>query len=187
MTAQSLIKELTGFPDFGRRAQVLARVTDLFMSGRTLYDEEQIELFDDVLICLSEQVESPARAFLSERLSMVPNSPRGITRRLAQDSEIRVARPVLLNSEQLDDGTLSEIAKSRTQDHLWAISQRKSISEPVTEILTERGSIDVLHCVVENTGARFFDRTFSKLVQRCAHDSNLAAKAWCRQFQAIDW
>jgi uncharacterized protein (DUF2336 family) len=94
MTAQNLIEELVAFPDFGRRAQVLARVTDLFMWGRTLFDKEQIELFDEVLTCLSEQVESSARAFLSERLSIVPNSPRGITKRLAQDHEITVARRV---------------------------------------------------------------------------------------------
>jgi hypothetical protein len=55
-----LIEELTAScadVGLGRRATILARLTNLFISGRTAYDAQQIALFGDVLIRLSEQVE----------------------------------------------------------------------------------------------------------------------------------
>jgi hypothetical protein len=64
MGSQSLIDELTGAcadVDLGRRAAILMRLTNLFISGRAAYDEQQIALFDDVLIRLGEQVEIVAR------------------------------------------------------------------------------------------------------------------------------
>ncbi len=42
-------------------------------------------------------------------------------------------------------------AGSKSQQHLFAISQRQSLSEAVTDILVERGDRDVVHAVVKNT------------------------------------
>ena len=53
MASQSLIDELTAScadADLGRRATILSRLTNLFISGQAAYDEQQIALFDDVLI-----------------------------------------------------------------------------------------------------------------------------------------
>jgi uncharacterized protein (DUF2336 family) len=122
MASQSLIDELTAScadVDLGRRATILARLTNLFISGRAAYDEQQIALFDDVLIRLSEQVEIVARTRLSERLAAISDPPCGIIRTLAKDSNIAVALPVLTDCD-LDDDTLAEVAKTNGQGHLEA-------------------------------------------------------------------
>ena len=41
--------------------------------------------------------------------------------------------------ERLDETTLIECAKTKSQEHLLSISRRKTLPEPVTDILVERG------------------------------------------------
>jgi uncharacterized protein (DUF2336 family) len=182
MASQSLIDELTtscADVDLGRRATILARLTNLFISGRAAYDEQQIALFDDVLIRLSEQVEIVARTRLSERLAAISDPPCGIIRTLAKDQNIAVALPVLTDCE-LDDDTLSEVATNGGQGHLQAIARRSSVSEPVTKILTERGNKAVLLSVIDNPGAQFCASSYSYVVERSGGDPDLAARIWLR-------
>jgi uncharacterized protein (DUF2336 family) len=182
MASQSLIDELTAScadVDLGRRATILARLTNLFISGRAAYDEQQIALFDDVLIRLSEQVEIVARTRLSERLASIYDPPSGIIRTLAKDQNIAVALPVLTDCD-LDDDTLTEVARTNGQAHLEAIARRPSVSEPVTEILTERGNKTVLLSVIGNPGARFCENSYSNIVERSGGDPDLAASVWRR-------
>lgn len=151
MTSQSLIDELTAScaeANIGRRAAILARLTNLFISGRSAYDEQQIALFDDVPVRLSEQVEIVARARLAERLAAISNPPSGVIRTLAKDRNIAVALPILTDCELDDD--MSQVAKAPGQGHLQAIARRAS----VTTILTERGNNTVLLCLIDNPGAR---------------------------------
>jgi uncharacterized protein (DUF2336 family) len=182
MASQSLIDELTAScadVDLGRRASILARLTNLFISGRAAYDDQQIALFDDVLIRLSEQVEVVARTRLSERLAAISDPPCGIIKALAKDQNIAVALPVLTHCE-LDDDTLTDVARTRGQGHLEAIARRESVSEPVTEILTERGNKAVLLSVIDNPGARFCESSYSHIVERSGGDPDLAARIWRR-------
>lgn len=47
------------------RLKVLGRVTELFLSGSRRYSDEQIDLFDDILLQLITEIEVSARARLS--------------------------------------------------------------------------------------------------------------------------
>jgi uncharacterized protein (DUF2336 family) len=159
--------------------QILARLTNLFISSRSACDEQQIALFDDVLVRLSEQVEIVARARLAERLAAISNPPSGVIRTLAKDRNIAVALPILTDCE-LDDDTLSQVAKTRGQGHLQAIARRASVSEPVTTILTERGNNTVLLCLIDNPGARISESSYSHIVERGGGDPDLAVRIWLR-------
>jgi uncharacterized protein (DUF2336 family) len=155
------------------------RLTNLFISGRAAYEEQQIALFDDVLIRLSDQVEIVARTRLSERFAAIFDPPCGIIRTLAKDQNIEVALPVPTDCE-LDDDTLTEVATTNGQGHLQAIARRAIVSEPVRRILTERGNQTVLLTVIENPGARFCERSYSHIVARSGDDPDLAARVWLR-------
>jgi len=140
-----------------QRIEMLSRITDLFVADAHRYTHRQIDLFDEVIAKLTSAIEAKARAKLSIRLAGVPNAPHGVVRMLAFDDDIEVARPVLTESERLDDSDLVANANSKTQQHLAAISERKSLSEVVTDVLVTRGDRHVAHSVARNAGARFSD------------------------------
>ena len=158
-----------------QKAQTLRGVTDLFVLGSGHYSAEQIALFDDVFSRLVTEIESSARAVLSRRLAALAAAPPNVIRTLAFDDEIEVAGPVLSYSEKLDEAALIDNARTKSQQHLLAISRRRSLGENVTEILVERGNREVLQSAAENPGARFSDTAFGTLVIRAEDDERLAA------------
>jgi uncharacterized protein (DUF2336 family) len=159
-----------------RRVDILSRVTDLFVNNAENYSEEQIGVFDDVMARLVNTIESKARAKLAQRLAPIANAPSNVIHMLAFDDDIEVAGSVLSLSERLDERDLLISAGTKGQKHLFAISQRRSLSESVTNVLVERGDCDVIHAVVKNAGARFSDAGFRMLVNRAADDDALATQ-----------
>lgn len=175
--ARSLIPEIEDALQRGdaqKRGETLRRITTLFLDGSGVFNEEQIKLFDDVLIRLIAEIETKARAELSRRLAPLGNAPRRLMRRLAGDDEISVAGPVLMQSPRLGSADLTKIAASKSQAHLFAISYRKDLDETVTDVLVDRGNEDVVLNVAGNTTARFSDDGYSKLVERAVSDGALA-------------
>jgi uncharacterized protein (DUF2336 family) len=159
-----------------RRQEMLRRVTDLFIVGAPNYGEEEVALFDDVICRLAAEIELSARALLAVQLAPIPNAPRKVVRQLAFDDEIDVAAPILTRSERLDEPALVENAKTKSQDHLLAISRRRTLSEAVTDVLVERGDRQVLLSTVENHGAQFSEGGFAVLVRRSEGHEGLT---WC--------
>lgn len=156
------------------RGPLLRYVTDLFIVGSDQLSEDDIALFDDVFTRLIVDIEFSARALLAQRLASVTNAPRGIVRALAFDEDIDVARPILIDSEQVDDCILVETAQTQGQEHLLAISRRHSLSTAVTDVLVERGDSQVLLSTAENQGARFSDGGYATVVRRAEGDDRLA-------------
>jgi len=72
-------------------------------------------------------------------------------------------------------------ATTKSQSHLLAISQRKSIGETVTDVLVARGDQDVVNSVASNAGARFSDFGFLHMVKRAEGDSILAEQLGLRR------
>jgi uncharacterized protein (DUF2336 family) len=65
-------------------------------------------------------------------------------------------------------------ATTGSQQHLLAISRRKTIDKYVTDILVKRGDREVIKSVAVNSGARLSDFGFLHLVKRSDGDSILA-------------
>jgi uncharacterized protein (DUF2336 family) len=169
-----------GGKDLARRAEVLRRVTDLFVLRSGSFSEDQIELFDSVMGKLLENIESAARAQFGSRIAKLPDAPRGVVRVLAQDDEIEVAGPLLTHSERLDIDTLVDTAKTKSQDHLLAISTRNILVEAVTDVLVERGNKAVVSATAHNAGAKFSEFGVSTLVCKARDDRDLALCVWSR-------
>ncbi len=163
-----------------RRNEILTSVTDLFINGAPRFSEDQIGVFDDVMARLMARIEANARVKLAQRLAPIANAPSNVIHLLACDDDIDVARPVLTRSERLSEQTLLVTANTKSQQHLYAITQRDALSEAVTDILVERGDRDVVHAVVKNRGARFSDAGFRVLVDRSSGDDALASEVGMR-------
>lgn len=176
--SENLLEELQTALAHGtvaRRVETLRRVTDLFVGNAVDYSDDHIRVFDDVFQCLIEQIETSARARLADRLAPIAAAPPNIIRTLALDEVIEVSGPVLTKSERLDEATLIEIARSRGQPHLKAISLRRVLSEALTDVLVTRGNEDVVQSTVGNPGARLSEGSLTDLVTRAERDDDLAA------------
>src|SRR5882672_1370294 len=173
----SLLDELQSTLAHGtvaRRVETLRRVTDLFINGAMDYSDEQVGLFDDVFQCLIHHIETSAKTLLANRLAPIDTAPPMTIRALAFDDIIEVAGPVLSQSARLDDKTLIENARCKSQAHLMAISIRKVLSGAVTDVLVQRGNDEVIQSTVNNPGAELTERGFTRLVNRAEGDDNLA-------------
>ena len=76
--AAALIPELEEVIQSGsaeRRAQMLQKITDLFLNGAGQFNEDHVSLFDDVFGRLINEIEAKARSELSNRLAPVGNAP----------------------------------------------------------------------------------------------------------------
>jgi uncharacterized protein (DUF2336 family) len=166
--------------ELSRRADVLRRVTDLFVAGSGGFSADQVELFDQVMGRLIENAEIALRAELSRRIATKPDAPVAMVRRLAFDDVIEVAGPVLQYSERLDDATLVENAETSSQQHLLAISGRRRLSEPVTDVLVVRGDSSVVVSTARNNGANFSSAGLSILADKSRGDGELARCLWSR-------
>jgi len=179
----SLIVELEDTLKSGsseKRLETLRRVTSLFLNESDRLNEQQIGVFDDVLIQLVKRIESKALVELSTTLAAINNAPIEVVRRLAHDREIAIAGPVLTQSNRLADSDLIEIAKSNGQGHLLAISGRSSLTEAVTDVLVEHGDRNVAHRLAINPGAHFSESGFDALVKSAGQDAGLAEKLGLR-------
>ena len=173
----SLIPELEEVVQHGtaeRRAKTLERITSLFLHGASQYGDEHVELFDTVFLKLIAEIETKARAELAKRLAPIDNAPIESVRVLAKDDDISVAGPVLQQSSRVSESDLVDIARTKSQAHLLAISGRTGIAEAVTDELVRRGDRQVVRNVAENLEARFSDGGFSTLVDRAEGDGVLA-------------
>jgi len=176
-TTEGLLDELQTTLAHGtvaRRVETLRRVTDLFINGAVDFSDEQIGLFDDVFQCLMDHIETSAKALLANRLAPIETAPPLTIRALAFDDLIEIAAPVLSKSERLDDETLIETARNKSQAHLMAISTRRVLSGAVTDVLVLRGNDEVIQSTVNNPGAEFSERGFTRLVDRAERDDSLA-------------
>lgn len=181
--ANALIHELEEALSHGsaeRRAKTLRRVTDLFIFGSNHFSSDHITVFDGVFNHLIADIELSARVALADRLAALPNAPPKVIRTLAFDDEIAVASPVLAQSNLLDNVTLVENARTKSQDHLLAISKRTSLAETVTDVLVERGNRDVTLNVAQNTGAKFSETGYVRLIKRSEGDDELAQSVGSR-------
>jgi len=163
-----------------KRVAMLRQVTDLFLNQADRLNEEQIGVFDDVLVQLIERIETRTLAEISERLAPVANAPIDLTLNLARHAEIAVAGPVLTGSTRLTTAELVEIAKTKSQDHLLAISERAQIETAVTDVLLDRGNQAVVHSVAGNFGAQFSENGFAALLKAAETDDRLAEKTGSR-------
>lgn len=162
------------------RAEILAKLTDLFLATAIHMDEEQVGVFDAVIGRLSRVIELHARIELAERLASIPNAPSGVVHQLALD-EIAVARPILIQSPRLSDQDLVAISAAKGRDHMLAITERPNLGEPVTDFLILRGGRVVTHAVASNHTARFSRHGMGVLVMRAVQDDALQATLGMRR------
>jgi uncharacterized protein (DUF2336 family) len=165
------------------------RVTDLFLASAGRFDGEQVELFDHVLERLIKAIEQHAIVDISARMALaeisaqlapIAQAPPAVIRQLAGNDEIRIAAPVLQESARLGDDDLVELAETKGEQHLLAISARWWLKEIVTDALLSRSFPSVSRRIVSNPGARVSAGGYAIIVAQAKDNPELAVEAGIR-------
>ena len=172
-----------------KRLETIKRVTDLFLSSAGSFNHEQIELFGDLLERLIKTIEIRAIADVSARIALaemsiqlapVGQAPSSVVRRLAMNDEITIAGPVLTESARLSTEDLVEIAETKGEQHLLAISGRWWLKEVLTDALLARRYPTVSRRIISNPGARVSAAGFAIVVAQAESDPELAIETGIR-------
>lgn len=189
---QAIISEIEGAISAGSAAKCIEtakRVTDLFLVSAGQFSGEQIDLFDNVLERLIKTIELRAIADVSARMALadisaqlapIAQAPPSVIRQLAKNDEISIAAPVLQESARLADEDLVEIAKTKSEPHLLAISGRWWLKEIVTDALISRSFPSVSRRIVSNPGARVSAGGFAVIIAQAENDPELAVDTGIR-------
>ncbi|MEH2530256.1 uncharacterized protein (DUF2336 family) [Bradyrhizobium sp. AZCC 1588] len=172
-----------------KHLDALRQVTDLFLLSADGYSGEQIELFGDVLERLIRTIELRALADVSARIALAElstqlasakHAPPIVIRRLAHNDEISIARPVLTESARLTADDLVELAQTKGEQHLLAISGRWWLTEIVTDALLKRHYPSVSRRLVTNPGARMSASGYAIVLKQAESDPDLAVETGIR-------
>lgn len=182
MSAVSLrdIEQRLRNSDPERRQNTLRALTNLFLTAAPQLDEAGVEVFDSVFKVAIEKPGIEALTDVSVRMAPVPNAPIGLIRRLANDDQIAVAGPVLKQSPRLSEKDLCDIARAKGNAHLLAVSTRRNLTSPVTDILIDRGDNDVARTVAGNETARLSEQGLTNLLKRAESDETISAGVYAR-------
>jgi uncharacterized protein (DUF2336 family) len=189
---QSILDEVESAIHTGsveKRLATARRVTDLFLASAGGFSNEQVDLFDNVLERLIKTIELRSIADISARMALaeisnqlapIAQAPPSVVRHLARHDEIAIAGPVLRESARLSEDDLIEIAETKSEQHLLAVSARWWLKEVVTDALLARHYPSVSRRLVGNPGARVSASGFAIVVAQAENDGELAVEAGIR-------
>jgi len=142
------------------------RVADMYFQFGPRPDDPELGLFDDVLSQLSQEMESKVRAELANRMALAKTPPKGLIRSLAMDETIDVASPILQLSRAVTEDDLIEVASTRSEAHLKAISRRSNLPTTVSDVIVDRGGEGTLEVLLANASANLSREAQERLVDR---------------------
>ncbi|HKS20219.1 MAG TPA: DUF2336 domain-containing protein [Bradyrhizobium sp.] len=189
---QSIVDEVEAAIRVGsaeKRVETARRVADLFLASAGSFSDEQVALFDTVLERLIRTIELRsiadigariALAEMSAQLAPIAQAPPSVIRRFARHDEISIAAPALQESARLSEQDLVEIAQTKSEQHLLAISARWWLKEVVTDALIARRYPAVSRRIVGNPGARISAAGFAIVVAQAETNPDLAVEAGIR-------
>lgn len=179
LTPQALLAELdTTLPRAAEswRSTVLRKITDLFLSGAEVYNDQHVALFDAVMSRLLPGLDRDDLAELGNRLAGIANAPLNVLASLARHLDILVCGPVLEQAKALPDKVLAEAAdRDRVDPNILAkIAARPQLAETVTDVLLKRGGLPLQRKIIDNPDARISEGGFARVIMGLDGDKDLA-------------
>lgn len=154
----------------GDLAQKIARLAP----GLSADDQDRLRrmTYDTLQLLARDQIPR-VRQILAEALKDVADAPPEVVRRLAHDTELAVASPVLEFSPVLTDEDLLEIIRSGpVRGALSAISRRRTVGAAVADGIAASADIDAIAVLLANPSAQIREETLDRLLDRAIdHES----------------
>lgn len=147
------------------RSRLSQIIVDLFDNEGSVLTERQRMLMYGILQTVINDIEASVRQAVAGRLALMDDVPRDLVSKLAND-DANVAFPILSKSGLLRDSDLVEIIKLRTEEHMLAITMRKSVSEQVSDAIVNAGHEPVIISLLKNSNAKISETTMEYLVEQ---------------------
>jgi uncharacterized protein DUF2336 len=133
----------------------------------TAYEVDRVQsyAFQALEILASDQLAN-VRTILAQTLKDVTQVPEDLINKLARDSELCVACPILEHSPVLSDNDLLDIITSGiSSGALGAISNRASVSHTVSDAIVDTHDIPAITTLLCNDSAQIREETLDQLVE----------------------
>jgi uncharacterized protein (DUF2336 family) len=167
-----------------KRRELLNEVTQMFFSTHDGISEDVNLGFGDLMGKIAFELDTEMRTELAIKFEN-GLAPRNLALSLAND-EISVAEPILRNTHSFTDDDLVGIVANKGTKYQMAISQRRIVSETVSNALVDHGNDEVLHSLLRNDGAQISDDTFDKVIVRAENNKALQGPIIKRKKVTID-
>jgi uncharacterized protein (DUF2336 family) len=167
----ALLQTLSATISSDDRRALLRQVTDAL--GHANHTEAEFAELDGVLSVVAEEYSIEVRTQFARLVAVSNDRFRHTSEKLAFD-EIAVAAPVLRQSGLTEDVLLRVVAQ-KSQAHMMAVTQRKSLTPRLSHALVERGDDAVVTSLLANNTAQIGHETFEVVARRAETNPALQA------------
>ncbi|MDB2415435.1 DUF2336 domain-containing protein, partial [Rickettsiales bacterium] len=166
------IQKLLASP-LDKKMAITKRIAEHYSSGG--FSQDQQEIVNGLFRNLLADTEKSLRKTLSESIKNTTTVPHDIIAKLAKDIQ-EVSLPILQFSDVLTDSDLIEIIHSTEEVSKHAvISNRKTVSEDVSEALVDTHNYAVVNTLLKNKGAKVSNGSYKQIVKEHSNKSEVVA------------
>jgi uncharacterized protein (DUF2336 family) len=166
--------------DASRARETLARrLADIVCLPASRLTPQERHIAADLLIDVLRESPPEFRQRCARRIAELPEAPNSVLRWLGVD-DIRVAEPVISQSEALTDADLAAIARAGGPQHRRLIAGRREVPPLLCEMLVEHEEPDVIEAVLANPGVLLSEAAID-LIVRVARDALQLARPLSRR------
>ena len=163
----SVLQGLTEDENISVREALARRVADILPSLTSSTHDRLANIVQPVLLRLAADAAEQVRFIIADAAKHLSTVPRDAVLRLATDTEIRVAEPVIRLSPLLhEEDLLALVASPPVNATLHAIARRIGIGEAVTDALIAQGDRLAISLMLENSSAKIRAASMEDVLNR---------------------
>lgn len=155
-----------------KRNALIRNVAALFVISANNCDDDQLEIYDSVLLRLADMVELEARQYVAEKLAPLSLAPENTVRKLVHD-DINVAKPLILQSSVLTEKDLITITQTLGIEHIRVLAERPALNERITDCIAIHDDDHTHYNLAANISAHLSAQTVLHLARKAENDETL--------------
>lgn len=163
----SVLQTLTEDENATVREALAKRVADIMPSLTSSSHDRLAQVLHPILLKLADDAVAQIRFIIADAAKNLSTVPRDAVLRLAMDTEIRVAEPVIRLSPLLtEEDLLLLVAAPPVPATVQAVASRVGIGEAVTDALIAHGDRAAIGMMLENTTAKIRATSLEDVLNR---------------------
>jgi uncharacterized protein (DUF2336 family) len=162
-----VLQNLSGDEDAAVREALAKRVADILPGLTNSAHDRLTQVVQPILLRLVEDSIAQIRFIIADAAKTLSAVPHDAVLRMAMDTEIRVAEPVIRLSPVLtEEDLLTLVASPPADGTLKAVARRAGIGEAITDALIAQGDRAAIGLMLENPSAKIRPASMEDVVNR---------------------